>query len=191
MNPAANAPALLFYDGLCGFCNAAVQWLLKHDKHDRFRFAAQQSAFAQELLARHGISQQQMLTDNSVYLVLGLGTNEETVLQRSLCGLESGLGLFRHALGEQDGLCPGCPIWHDPVRQTERNRLGGWNSVPCQQVLLRSQEARQKGPRENTPIARHQSDRTSLPSNSVGTPGSGENSFVPRSTASSHIRSIG
>jgi predicted DCC family thiol-disulfide oxidoreductase YuxK len=83
MHPAANAPALMFYDGLCGFCNAAVQWLLKHDKHDRFRFAAQQSAFAQELLARHRISQQKMLTNNSVYLVLGLGTNEETVLQRS------------------------------------------------------------------------------------------------------------
>jgi predicted DCC family thiol-disulfide oxidoreductase YuxK len=83
MHPAANAAALLFYDGLCGFCNATVQLLLKHDKHDRFRFAAQQSAFAQELLVRHGISQQKMLTNNSVYLVLGLGTHEETVLQRS------------------------------------------------------------------------------------------------------------
>jgi len=81
--PTANAPALMFYDGLCGFCNASVQWLLKHDRHDRFRFAPQQSAFASQVLARHGIDQAQMIENNSVYLVMDLDANGERVLQRS------------------------------------------------------------------------------------------------------------
>jgi len=83
MAPVADAHALMFYDGLCGFCNASVQWLLKHDKHDRFRFAPQHSAFAGEVLARHGIDQAQMLKNNSVYLVMNLGASGERVLQRS------------------------------------------------------------------------------------------------------------
>ncbi len=81
--PVVNAPALMLYDGLCGFCNASVQWLLKRDKRDQFRFAAQQSAVAEEILRRHGIHQEKMLSDNSVYLVMDLGTSGEQVLQRS------------------------------------------------------------------------------------------------------------
>jgi len=76
-------PVLLLYDGLCGFCNGTVQWLLKHDKSDRFRFAAQQSGVAAEILLRHGIDRDQMLQANSVYLVLDQGTGDERVLQRS------------------------------------------------------------------------------------------------------------
>lgn len=83
MTAIADAPVLMFYDGLCGFCNATVQWLLKRDHHDRFQFAAQQSALAEEVLERHGIDQRKMLSDNSVYLVMGLGTPNEKVLQRS------------------------------------------------------------------------------------------------------------
>ena len=79
----ANARALMLYDGLCGFCNASVQWLLKHDAQDRFRFAAQQSAFACEVLQRHGVSAEQQLKDNSVYLVTHLGESDEQLLQRS------------------------------------------------------------------------------------------------------------
>ncbi len=73
----------MFYDGLCGFCHASVQWLLKHDRHDRFRFSPQQSAFATQVLARHGIDQERMLENNSVYLMMDLGTSGERVLQRS------------------------------------------------------------------------------------------------------------
>src|ERR1700733_8286559 len=76
-------PLLMLYDGLCGFCNGTVQWFLRHDKFDRFRFAAQQSEIAQGVLQRHGIDGTQMLNGNSVYLVLDLGLSTERVLQRS------------------------------------------------------------------------------------------------------------
>ena len=47
-----NAPVLL-YDGVCGFCNGAVQTILKHDRRGVLRFAALQSAFGQAVLQRH------------------------------------------------------------------------------------------------------------------------------------------
>ena len=33
--------ALMLYDGLCGVCNTAVQWVIQRDHADRFRFAPQ------------------------------------------------------------------------------------------------------------------------------------------------------
>ena len=47
-----NAPVLL-YDGVCGFCNQAVQTILKHDRRGVLRFAALQSGFGQGVLERH------------------------------------------------------------------------------------------------------------------------------------------
>jgi predicted DCC family thiol-disulfide oxidoreductase YuxK len=97
----ADTPMLMLYDGLCGFCNATVQWLLKHDKHDRFRFAPLQSAMAEEVLLRHGIDRDKMLQENSVYLVLDLGTDTERVLQRSDVSVQVllSLGGFWKVLG--------------------------------------------------------------------------------------------
>jgi predicted DCC family thiol-disulfide oxidoreductase YuxK len=79
----ADAHAVMLYDGLCGFCNKTVQWLTKRDRHDRFRFAPQQSPFAAAILARHGIDRERMLKDNSVYLVLDLDSGQERLLTQS------------------------------------------------------------------------------------------------------------
>lgn len=84
---------LMLYDGLCGFCHGTVQWLLKHDKRDRFRFAAQQSDVAAEILLRHGVERDEMLRTNSVYLVLDQGTSTERLLQRSDVTVQSLLSL--------------------------------------------------------------------------------------------------
>src|SRR5258705_10369182 len=53
INSVANP--IVLYDGVCGLCNRLVQFLLRHDKHDRLRFASLQSAFAAKVLGRHGI----------------------------------------------------------------------------------------------------------------------------------------
>jgi len=74
---------LLIYDGLCGFCHSTVQWVLKHDKRGRFRFAPQQSAFAQEILLRYGIDRKAMVDTDSVYLVLNVNSPDERLLLRS------------------------------------------------------------------------------------------------------------
>jgi predicted DCC family thiol-disulfide oxidoreductase YuxK len=45
---------LLLYDGECGFCHAAVRFVLAHDQPGRFHFAALQSAAASARLAPFG-----------------------------------------------------------------------------------------------------------------------------------------
>lgn len=51
--PAASSPVLL-YDGVCNLCHGAVQWILKRDRRQRFRFAALQSQAGREALAGAG-----------------------------------------------------------------------------------------------------------------------------------------
>ncbi len=75
--------ALMLYDGLCGVCNRAVQWVIKRDHGDRFRFAPQQSALAVAILSRNGIDREAMLQSNSVYMVLDVGSKNERLLTQS------------------------------------------------------------------------------------------------------------
>ena len=46
-------PPVLLYDGLCGFCDHSVQFVLARDRHARLRFAPLQGEFARGVLARH------------------------------------------------------------------------------------------------------------------------------------------
>ncbi len=77
------AAAILIYDGLCGFCNQMVQWVLKRDRSDSFRFAPQQSRWAQTVLLHHGINRDSMIDQNSVYLVLNPNSPQERLLVQS------------------------------------------------------------------------------------------------------------
>lgn len=49
-----DAPAILLYDGECGFCTRSVLFVYRRDPHGRFRFAALASPAGQRLLAEHG-----------------------------------------------------------------------------------------------------------------------------------------
>ena len=44
---------VLLYDGVCGFCNNAVQFILRHESRHTLRFAAIQGKYAATLSARH------------------------------------------------------------------------------------------------------------------------------------------
>ena len=48
----ASGPVLL-YDGLCGFCNGVVQFILRHEFRRTLRFAPLQGQYAARLRARH------------------------------------------------------------------------------------------------------------------------------------------
>jgi predicted DCC family thiol-disulfide oxidoreductase YuxK len=71
---------IVLYDGVCGLCNRAVQFLLKRDRHNRLRFASLQSDFAATLLRRHGVDHQDL---DTVYVVLNQGEANETLLAKS------------------------------------------------------------------------------------------------------------
>lgn len=47
--------AVILFDGVCRFCNGSVNFVLRHDRHNRFLFAPLQSEAGQALMARHGI----------------------------------------------------------------------------------------------------------------------------------------
>jgi predicted DCC family thiol-disulfide oxidoreductase YuxK len=53
MDPGSTAPRLVLYDGVCGFCDASVRWLLARDPRDRLRFAPLQGPAAAGLRERH------------------------------------------------------------------------------------------------------------------------------------------
>lgn len=46
---------IVVFDGQCLLCNGWVQFLLRHDRAQRIRFASIQSAVGQQLLARAGL----------------------------------------------------------------------------------------------------------------------------------------
>ena len=46
---------IILFDGVCNLCNSAVQFVVKHDKKDTFRFVALQSELGQEILDYIGI----------------------------------------------------------------------------------------------------------------------------------------
>ena len=49
MNPENDKP-IIFFDGVCNLCNGLVQFIIRHDKKGKFRFASLQSETAVRLL---------------------------------------------------------------------------------------------------------------------------------------------
>ena len=83
--PASNP--IVFYDGVCGLCNRLVQFLLKHDREGRLRFASLQSDFAAKVLGRHGFDPKDL---DTVHVVENYDRPDERVLQRSDAILRAG-----------------------------------------------------------------------------------------------------
>ncbi len=47
---------IILFDGVCNLCNSSVQYIIKHDKKDTFRFAAIESTVGQVLTKKLGIN---------------------------------------------------------------------------------------------------------------------------------------
>lgn len=47
---------IILFDGVCNLCDSAVQFIIKYDKKDVFRFVALQSELGQEILKHIGIN---------------------------------------------------------------------------------------------------------------------------------------
>ena len=87
---------LILFDGVCNFCNAAVQMVIEIDKQKIFKFAAIQSELGQKLYRQHGLDpvdiQTLMFVDGDLVL-----TKSDAVLA-VLARLDGGwqlLGVFR------------------------------------------------------------------------------------------------
>jgi predicted DCC family thiol-disulfide oxidoreductase YuxK len=71
---------ILLYDGVCGFCNRLVQFILRHDSKAVFRFASLQSPLAVRILTRNGANPTDI---DTFYLVLSYNEAGERLLPRS------------------------------------------------------------------------------------------------------------
>lgn len=72
--------SLVLYDGVCGLCNATVDFLIRHDRRDRLRFASLQSQAGQAIVKRHGGDPDILST---LYLVAKYGEEDESVRVRA------------------------------------------------------------------------------------------------------------
>lgn len=96
---------IILYDGVCGLCNRFVQFVLKHDRKDQFRFAALQSNFGRDVLQRHGLNPDVL---DTVYLVVDQGRPSEHLLSRNdaLTAVLEELGGFPRLLAKLLKLLP-------------------------------------------------------------------------------------
>ena len=70
---------VLLYDGVCGFCDSTVQFIIKRDRRGEMRFAPLQGEFAGQVLRRHP----ELNGVDSLILVERAGTGAEVVSARS------------------------------------------------------------------------------------------------------------
>jgi predicted DCC family thiol-disulfide oxidoreductase YuxK len=70
---------VLLYDGLCGFCDGTVQFILKHDRRGTLRFATLQGDVGRDVIARHS----ELAGVDSLVLVEPDASGEERVYVRS------------------------------------------------------------------------------------------------------------
>ena len=84
----AHAPrrdAIIVFDGVCVICNGWVDFLLRHDRRGRYRFAAMQMRSGRELLSHHGLDPDDPV---SFLLLDGQGAHTDTdAILRVFAGL--------------------------------------------------------------------------------------------------------
>ena len=92
---------IVFYDGVCGFCNGTVRFVARRDRRDRFSFAPLQGPLAKELLLGHEANPAEL---DTMYVLVDYGLPGERVYARAqgilrvlreLGGLWSLVGLAR------------------------------------------------------------------------------------------------
>ena len=138
MTEGEKAHPVLLYDGVCGLCNRTVEFLLKRDHADLFRFAALQSALGHRILEKHGANPSDL---DTFYVVLDFDAalaaeakQNETLLARSdaVSFVLRELGGVWRALGGLFRLLPGTVRdWAYNVVVRHRYRiLGRYDSCP-------------------------------------------------------------
>ena len=88
---------IILFDGLCNLCESSVQFVIKYDKDDVFRFVSLQSELGQKIVAHIGINEKNI--DSVVLYQPGVAyyykSNAALQIARSLGGLFHLGTLFR------------------------------------------------------------------------------------------------
>ena len=51
---------IILFDGVCNLCDGAVQFIIKHDKKDVFRYASLQSELGKKLVSERGLDPEEI-----------------------------------------------------------------------------------------------------------------------------------
>ncbi|MDI1255695.1 MAG: thiol-disulfide oxidoreductase DCC family protein [Flavobacterium sp.] len=88
---------IILFDGVCNLCDGIVQYVIKHDKKDVFRFVALQSDLGQQILKHIGINTKNI--DSIVLYEPGKAyfykSSAAIEIARELGGVFTIAGLFR------------------------------------------------------------------------------------------------
>ena len=89
-----NNKQLILFDGVCNLCEASVQYVIKHDKNDVFRYTALESDVGQQILRKYNIDRSKM---DSILLY----SSENGISYKSTAALKiaSKLGFPRNLMG--------------------------------------------------------------------------------------------
>lgn len=73
MNVTPSDKAIVLFDGVCNFCNSSVNFIIKHDKKDHFRFTPLQSEKGKLLLKQFnaegkGLDSLVLIENNKLYM---------------------------------------------------------------------------------------------------------------------------
>ncbi|HXJ99311.1 MAG TPA: thiol-disulfide oxidoreductase DCC family protein [Gelidibacter sp.] len=84
---------LILFDGVCNLCDASVQYVIKHDKNDVFRYTALQSEVGQFIIKKFNV-------DTSKTDSILLYSPENTIFYKSTAALKiaSKLGFPRNLM---------------------------------------------------------------------------------------------
>ena len=76
-----NSKKIILFDGVCNLCNRSVQFVIKRDQDDVFRFAALQSEIGQKLVRERGLDTS--TTDSIILIEPGIAyyTKSDAALQ--------------------------------------------------------------------------------------------------------------
>jgi predicted DCC family thiol-disulfide oxidoreductase YuxK len=87
---------IILFDGICNLCDASVQYVIKHDKKDSFRFVSIQSQLGQEILNYIGVDNKKV--DSIVLYEPGIAyylkAEAAFKIAKELNGIYRYLGLF-------------------------------------------------------------------------------------------------
>jgi len=72
---------IILFDGVCNLCNGAIQFVIKRDKKDVFRYAPLQSEIGQQMISERGIDT--FKTDSIILVEPGVAyyTKSEAALE--------------------------------------------------------------------------------------------------------------
>jgi predicted DCC family thiol-disulfide oxidoreductase YuxK len=64
--------SVIFFDGICNFCNSSVNFIIKRDKNNYFKFSPLQSEYSRNILKQNNIPQKDfesiiLFENNKIY----------------------------------------------------------------------------------------------------------------------------